>query len=417
MGSGTTPPSDSEDWYDGHVPWVTTGELRECEVLSTTKTVTDAALRKFSALRVYPRGSIVLAMYGATIGRLGVLGVEAATNQACCVLPASTIIDNKYLYYWLQGVRDDIINLASGGGQSNISQSVVASLRIGVPPTTSEQSQIAKFLDYETARIDALIEKQQQLIELLKEKRLAVISHAVTKGLNPDAPMRDSGVEWLGKVPAHWGVVAFKHVTSRIIVGIAEAATHAYAEQGVPIVRSTNIKTGIVDESDLLYLKPEFAATLQSKALRTDDVVITRTGANVGKSAVIPEALNNSQCFTLVIASLLSTANSHFYNQFINAAPGRHYIELTAWGSGQPNISVAIMQNMMTVLPPRVEQDAIVQFLDKESERYDILQRDVQCAVSLLTERRSALISAAVTGKIDVRNWKPPTFEGDSGPA
>ncbi|MDY0207227.1 MAG: restriction endonuclease subunit S, partial [Pseudomonas sp.] len=212
IGSGTTPPSESDEWYGGNVPWVTTGELREKEIYSTAKNVTDDALRRFTALRKFPKGSIAIAMYGATIGRLGVFGVEATTNQACCVLTKSNVVDNHYLYYWLQAFRQDIVNLASGGGQPNINQEVVASLKISCP-AKSEQKIIVSFLDNETAKIDTLIDKQQQLIQLLKEKRQAAISHAVTKGLNPNAPMRDSGVEWLGEVPEHWDVTYIKHLS------------------------------------------------------------------------------------------------------------------------------------------------------------------------------------------------------------
>ena len=121
-----------------------------------------------------------------------------------------------------------------GATVESIEQELLAGSRIPIPPLP-EQTQIAKFLDHETAKIDRLIEKQEALIRLLKEKRQAVISHAVTKGLNPHAPLKNSGIEWLGKVPAHWKVGRYKYCTTRVVVGIAEAATHAYAETGTPI--------------------------------------------------------------------------------------------------------------------------------------------------------------------------------------
>ena len=148
-------------------------------------------------------------MYGATIGRLGIFGVEATTNQACCVLTKSNVIDNGYLYYCLQAFKQDIINLSVGGGQPNINQEIVASLKLSAP-SINEQTKIVAFLDHETGEIDGLIAKQRILIKLLKEKRQAVISHAVTKGLNPSTPMKGSGVEWLGDIPEHWGVSKLK---------------------------------------------------------------------------------------------------------------------------------------------------------------------------------------------------------------
>jgi len=179
IGSGTTPSSDNDSWFEGDIPWVTTGELRETVITHTIKKVSKLTLERFSALKIHPVGSVVIAMYGATIGRLGILGVKSTTNQACCVLTFSRVIDNKYLYYWLGGYKDDIIRLSSGGGQPNINQEKVASLKIS-SPILKEQTQIATFLDHETAKIDTLIDLQQQQIELLKERRTALISAAVT---------------------------------------------------------------------------------------------------------------------------------------------------------------------------------------------------------------------------------------------
>jgi type I restriction enzyme S subunit len=215
IGSGTTPPTNEEEWYGGDIPWVTTGELRERVIYKTTKYITNGARSRFPTLRLYPEGSVAIAMYGATIGRLGIFGVQATTNQACCVLASSKKVDNQYVFYWLQAFRDDIVRLSSGGGQPNINQEKVASLKVSAP-CKDQQHTIAAFLDHETARIDRLIEKQQRLIELLKEKRQAVISHAVTKGLDPNVPMKDSGVEWLGQVPEHWSVKSINYVLEAI---------------------------------------------------------------------------------------------------------------------------------------------------------------------------------------------------------
>lgn len=179
IGSGTTPPSDEQKWYDGEFAWVTTGELREKVITETTKTVTAEALKKFSALKVHPKGSILIAMYGATIGRVAVLGIEATTNQACCALPKSTILDNDFVFYWLIGCRNEILFLAYGAGQPNISQDLISGLRVSAPPL-SEQKEITAYLDRETAKIDALMDKARQAIELLQEHRTTLISSAIT---------------------------------------------------------------------------------------------------------------------------------------------------------------------------------------------------------------------------------------------
>ena len=226
-------------------------------------------------------------------------------------------INTRFLFYCLQ--EDGFMDLAIGemtgaGGLKRVPSSTVENYKFPMP-ALEEQQKIADFLDHETAKIDTLIEKQQKLIELLKEKRQAVISHAVTKGLNPDAPMKDSGVEWLGEVPAHWEVGRYKFCTSRIIVGIAEAATHAYANIGVPIIRSTNVKAEGLDTSGMLYIKEEFALQNQSKYLYENDVITVRTGYP-GISSVIPEKLDKSQCFTNLVATPKKNINPEFLCEF-----------------------------------------------------------------------------------------------------
>lgn len=125
IGSGTTPPSDEQKWYGGKVAWVTTSELRERLITETIKTITSEALKKFSALKLHPKGSILIAMYGATIGRVAILGIEATTNQACCVLSESRVLYSRFVYYWLIGFRNEIVSLAYGAEQPNISQDLI----------------------------------------------------------------------------------------------------------------------------------------------------------------------------------------------------------------------------------------------------------------------------------------------------
>lgn len=181
IGSGTTPPSDQDRWYsDGEIPWITTGELRETVITETSKCVTTKALEEFSTLRLYPAGSLAMAMYGATIGRLGILGVPATTNQACCVLSGEVSLSIRFAYFWLLAFKQQIIDLyAAGGGQPNINQEVIAFLRVPAPNLV-EQATITAFLDRETARIDLLTQKTQHSIDLLKERRSALITAAVT---------------------------------------------------------------------------------------------------------------------------------------------------------------------------------------------------------------------------------------------
>lgn len=179
IGSGTTPPAEGTDYYGGEIPWVTTGELRENVIVATAKTVTLEAVKSLTALKVFPAGSLVIAMYGATIGRLGILGVEAATNQACCVMAHPRGADVEFVYYSLHEAKKRILLMAAGGGQPNINQDVVRQLRLALPPVV-EQEAIAAHIREAKMKIDALIAKAREMTAVLRERRQALISAAVT---------------------------------------------------------------------------------------------------------------------------------------------------------------------------------------------------------------------------------------------
>jgi len=414
IGSGTTPPTSSDEWFGGDIPWVTTGELREAVINGTKKNVFKKTVDTFSALRIYPAGSVAMAMYGATIGRLGIFGVDATTNQACCVMNASKVIDNKYLFYWLWAFRQDIINLSSGGGQPNINQEKVASLKISAP-IIEEQTQIANFLDHETAKIDTLIEKQQQLIKLLKEKRQAVISHAVTKGLNPQASMKDSGVEWLGEVPEHWGVLRLKHLIESLESGVSVNAADIPARTDeVGVLKTSCVYTCTFRAEENKTVVPEDLHRVKCP-VRKGAIIISRmnTPELVGASALVTEEVSN-----VYLPDRLWQTNfnqkvdldSEYLAHFMTVEGFRVQISLAAEGasSSMQNIAKEDYLSINCLLPPLSEQQQIVQHIRQRLEYFSKLDSNANDAVNLLKERRTALISAAVTGKIDVRNWQAP---------
>ena len=243
--------------------------------------------------------------------------------------------------------------------------------------------------------------EQLRLIDLLKEKRHAVISHTVSRGLNPDVPMKPSGVEWLGEVPAHWAYASLNRIAKRIVVGIAEAATHAYADVGIPILRSTNIRPGRI-VGDILYVDSAFAGDRGSKRMSAGDLITVRTGA-AGVTAVIPPELDGCQCFTMLITTLDEGQLADYYCFWMNSVSAQCYFSLEGWGTAQVNISVPILKALPVPVPPTSEQRMIIAFLNRETAKLDALTAEAQRVVDLLQERRSALISAAVTGRIDVR--------------
>ena len=397
IGSGTTPSTSNEENFEGDIPWVTTGELRENIILDTKKKVSQKTIELFPTLRKYPSGSVAIAMYGATIGRLGILGVEATTNQACCVMTTSKVLDNKYLFYWLQAFKNEIIQLSSGGGQPNINQEKVASLKISAP-LVEDQVTIVNFLDHETAKIDSLIAKQEKLIELLKEKRQAVISHAVTKGLDPNVTMKDSGVEWLGEVPEHWEISPIKFVLEnkdykRIPLSAEERGNRSgdYRYYGA---------SGVIDYiDDYIFDEP--------------NVLVGEDGAN----------LVNRNTPLAFPAYGKYWVNNHAHILHPQDSLADYWAELIeiidisplVSGSAQPKLTAEALKNLKISFPLDLEErKAIDIFIKHQKVKFDFLISKATNQIELLKERRTALISSAVTGKIDVRNWQNPNNNNEA---
>ncbi len=400
IGSGTTPKSDNYEYYDGQIPWVTTSELRETDIDETLNKLTEEALRDYPTLRLYPVGTLLFAMYGATVGRLGILKISATVNQACAAFSEPIKLDPKFTYYWLYIRRPILIALSAGGGQPNLSQDDLKQLKIPAP-SLQEQRIIAAFLDRETTRMDALIKKKQRQIELLREKRTALISRAVTVGLDPNATMKDSGIEWLGEIPAHWEVLHLGYAF-RLQAGFA-FQSESFTAEGVPIVKMSNLKEGRLDLSDATKIPddqcmPEFA-------LEVGDLVVGMSGS-INNFAVVDETdipCQLNQRVGRFLQTGLKTTFHPYLQYLVSSVVFMGQMELTASGTAQANISSEEIGHFSIALPPADEQRAIVAYLDRETTRIDALIEKVEKSIDLLREYRTALISAAVTGKIDVR--------------
>ncbi len=273
-------------------------------------------------------------------------------------------------------------------------------------PDLIEQQKIANFLDHEIAKIDTLIEQQQQLIQLLKEKRQAVISHAVTKGLNPNAPMKDSGVEWLGEVPAHWDVSSVRRHLLEHKQGYY--TTEDYVDTGIKLLRITDLRAlGGLSIEDC----PRVSAndSLRNFILQEGDVVFARTGG-AGSFAVFPYMSE-----PVVFASYLirfrflpMKFNTAFLRYMLSADSFQLAVKQNIHGGVNQNIHAEDIKNTVVTLPPLDEQDEISRYLDEQVHQYAELISAAEMATNFMQERRTALISAAVTGKIDVRNWQAP---------
>lgn len=404
---GGTPTRDNLAFWNGTIPWVSPKDMKSDVILSAEECITEAGLRGSSTKLIEP-GEVLIVVRSGILQHtvpVAINDVAVALNQDMKALrPDVERCLPRFLFHWIKGLNDILLSvwLKQGATVESVEHAYLANTLFPLP-AIAEQNRIVQFLDQETGKIDALVAEQERLMELLKEKRQAVISHAVTKGLNPNAPMKPSGIDWIGDIPAHWDSGSLIRIAKRIIVGIAEAATHAYSESGVPILRSTNIRAGRII-GDILFVDPAFANDRGSKQIYGGDLVTVRTG-NAGVTAVIPPALSGCQCFTMLVTTLDSSSLAEFYCFWMNSVSAQCYFGLEGWGTAQINISVPILKALPVPIPTLEEQKAIVRFLDHATAQFDQLIAEAERAIDLLLERRSALISAAVTGQIDVRKF------------
>ena len=300
-------------------------------------------------------------------------------------------------------------SLTFGTKMPRLSPEQVSSSFVTVP-SEAEQRAIAAFLDRETARIDALLAKKERLIELLQEQRTALISRAVTKGLDPNVAMKDSGVEWLGQIPAHWEAKRVRHLMSRIEQGWSPDCENREADEDEwGVLKAGCVNRGVFVETEHKAL-PAALQPITELEVHEGDLLMSRASGSrelVGSVALVPKCRPRLLLCDKVFRLHLNPKEGHrpFLAYSMNSRIARWQIEVVlSGGSGLANnIAQGVVKDLMVPVPPRPEQRAIAAFLDHEAARIDTLVSKVRDAIDCLKELRTALISAAVTGKIDVR--------------
>lgn len=296
-----------------------------------------------------------------------------------------------------------------GGTKVQLSLDDVANLIVTTPPLP-EQTAIAAFLDHETGKIDALVAEQEKLIALLKEKRQAVISHAVTKGLAPSAPLKDSGVEWLGEVPEHWNSTKLKYAASFSGGGTPSRDNRAYWNGNIPWVSPKDMKAEEIHGAEESITEDGLINSTSNLVAPSTVLMVVRSGI---LKHTIPVAINrievalNQDMKALTLQPDLCLP--HFFLRWVQGLNDELLLAWAKQGATVESLEQEYLANTIIPLPPLPEQTAIVAYLDTQTAKFDTLTAEAERAIALLKERRSALISAAVTGKIDVRWFVAPT--------
>ncbi len=384
--TGTTPDTNKTEYFDGNIYWFNPKDLDNELLKVSNKTLSNVAV-EHGIVKLFPKNSVLIVAIGATTGKTSYLQVDSTFNQQITGFH-STSENNKYLFYLLKSLSIIFLNIANYTTLPILNNEFFKSF-ILVRPAREEQTQIATFLDRETQKIDRLIEKQQQLIKLLQEKRQAVISHAVTKGLNPNAKMKDSGVEWLGEIPEHWEVKRLKFACSLVTKKVPTENLKVIALENIESQTGKYIQTDSIYTGedvgfvggDILFgkLRPYLAKVYMADGcgVAFGDLLVYRPVDNV---------LSDYAFYQMISDGFISTVDSSTY------------------GSKMPRASVEFINDMPFLVPPLEEQNAVSEYVKSRIYQFEKLIDMTDMAIRLSKERRTALISAAVTGKIDVRN-------------
>jgi type I restriction enzyme, S subunit len=301
-------------------------------------------------------------------------------------------------------IKEQLETSGKGAIMHGLNSEIVKSIYLAVPPR-SEQESISAFLDRETARIDALVAKKERLIELLQEKRSALITRVITKGLDPNVLMKDSGIEWLGEIPIHWEVKRVKDV-SRFVTSGSRGWAEYYSDAGSLFLRIGNLTTGSIDLdlSELQYVSLPTSAEGMRTRVQSGDILISIT-ALIGAVAVIPDNFQEAyvnQHLALVRLSDLN-ASSRWVGYCALSMIGQEQMLANLYGGTKDGLGLDDIRSLVVVMPPIQEQKEITHFLDEECKRSGALIMKIREGLERLNEYRTALVSAAVTGKIDVR--------------
>lgn len=350
-------------------------------------------------------GDLVIPARGNSIGAVKEVKEPSTTTQTtiyCKNLHKNRVLQ-RFSYHYMVGSKANLFFFT----QTAIPQITVQEVGANplLLPPIDEQTAIATFLDRETSKIDALIAEQEKLLTLLAEKRQATISHAVTKGLTPEAPMKDSGVAWLGKVPAHWETKRLKQLTNDIKAGpFGSALTKdMYVSAGYKVYGQEQVIPANFEIGDY-FINPEKYQELRQYTVSCNDILISCVGT-FGKIAIVPSnvvpGIINPR---LIRIRVRPEVNPEFFTIVLRSQVVFEQFSLLSRGGTMDVINIGTLSGIVLALPGLAEQSQIVSFLATETARLDALAAEATRGIALLKERRSALISAAVTGKIDVRH-------------
>lgn len=400
---GGTPNTSKPEYWDGEIPWVSPKDMKSIAIDDAEDHITELGLRD-SASNLIPAQTVLVVMRSGILKHtipVAISQVPVAINQDMKALFSENTLSAKYLYYFIEGLQKFLLPIWTKQGCTVESIETDYMVNTLFPVIDfSEQTAIAAFLDQKTAQIDALIQKKKELIARLGEQRIALITQAVTKGLNPKVKLKDSGVEWLGQVPEHWEVRRLKFACTCNDDVLSEDTEPDEIIEYVDI-SSVSLSSGITSVEEIEFDK---APSRARRKVKDGDTIISTVRTYL--KAIAPIVAPSDQLIVSTGFAVIrpqSIAESRFTSYFLQSEVFIQSVVAHSTGVSYPAIAPSDLVCLILCLPPIDEQSAIAAFLDQKTAQIDALVRKAEEAVAKLEEYRMAVITAAVTGKVDVR--------------
>lgn len=354
--------------------------------------------------KLAPLGSSLLCIEGGSAGKKLTFTKQEVcfVNKLACFTGEDSE-SSKFIYYYLQSDGFKVqFNSSLSGLIGGVSITNLNDFQVPIPQKQT-QIRIAEFLDKKTAEIDAIIEKKQNLLLLLEEKKKAIINEAVTKGLNPNAPMKDSGIEWIGEIPEHWKLTQLKYLTEKVGSGVTpRGGAEVYTEEGVKFIRSQNVYFDGLRLDDVVFIDEKTHLQMENSKVVFNDVLLNITGGSIGRSCVVEmnEEFNVNQHVCIIRPS--DELNSEYLNFFLYSNIGQTQIRLGITGGNREGLN---FENLKSFIIPKldiIEQELIVNTIKLKVVELNSIESKILAQIDKLKEYRQSLISEAVTGKIDI---------------
>ena len=398
--TGWTPDTKKEDNFIGDNVWVNISDMNSKVIFDSNKHISDDAVA-ISSMNISPKGSLLYS-FKLSVGNVAFCGVDLYTNEAI-----ATFLEGenslKYLYYIapvfiIKNANENIY------GAKLLNQSLIRNAKIVLPPL-SEQHRIADFLDEKCAKIDAVIEKQKQVIEKLKEYKLSVITEAVTKGLDPTVPMKDSGVEWIGEIPEKWNIGKIKSSVLKVGSGkTPKGGSEIYTDEGVLFIRSQNVYDEGLKLDNSTYISSDIDNEMSNTRVYSNDVLLNITGGSIGRTCIYPQGMTHANVnqHVCIIRTKENVIKPEYMHYFWMSYCGKTSIDIFQTGANREGLNFEQINNTRIPYISLNEQEEIITYLDNRCVIIDSSISKKQTIIEKLTEYKKSLIYEVVTGKKEV---------------